>query len=400
MRPYTRLLPAIGLLLLALPAAVLISLPATVGGSPALIATPTPNITPDPSVTPVPPTWPSELRSAPPFHRTWLPYAAIPFAAGPASVADPTRGRLYLAGDNVLAIYDTTPTLLAELPIHADRLFLGPDGDRLYATTPSSPDCNLAAIHVIDTEALTLTAKLPYACPHGGVPCRILDLAEGPGRRLYVAPAADRTRVDVLDGRTGDPLAAVIASTGPQPVAQLEIHDTRLYVAPANHPDTGGGGAIFVYDISDPAPVFLAALEAVTPHNGMRLSPDGNLIYLTSGFGFHVFTTEGFLLRFGRYGVLRDILPAKTLLMNTWDAAGIPAFYEYDPGVDYGLRGLDHRSPLAGDPTPGDATPYALALPGGGIATLHDHTVILRRPIDHAAALAIVTKRSSANADE
>lgn len=390
MRPLTRHLLAISLLLLALPAAVLITLPAAATPArPGLIATPTPLYTPDPSITPAPPDWPPVLRYPPPFGRTWLPYAAIDFAAGPASLADPARGRLYLAGDDTLAVYSTgpVPTRLAEFPLPAGRLFLGPGGDRLYATTPA-PNGGHATIHVIDAGTLAITAALPYACPAGVDPCRILDLAEGPDRRLYVAPVAPQTRVDVLDGLTGDTLAAVIATSAPQPAAQLEIHGSHLYVAPAdidNHgtPDIG----LAAYDISAAAPAFLAGYEAPVPLNGMRLSADGSLLFISSGYGFHVLDTEVFFtFRMGQYGVLRDLMPDRTVLLSTYDAAGRSAVYAYDPGLDGGNRGLNRRSPLAGD-----LTPYALALPGGGIATLHDAAVILRRPIDRAAALPIVT---------
>lgn len=315
-----------------------------------------------------------------PFGVSWLPRATLPANPQELYVADPVRNRLYLGNfDHVQVIDAGSGAALGTLPLPAYRLFIAPDGSKLYATAYTTP----GQIAVFDAATLAPAAPLPYACPAATEYCVPLELAVGPAGRLYVV-RPDSDAIDILDPDSGAVLNSFAPGINAAGGAEVEIHDDILVL------DTYQGDRLATFDISALDPVYLDSYLLPMDPSPLRMAPDGAFLAAQTGNAIYQFAINPLALtrvyqptppENGFY-TLSGISPDGHILSIVRPVPGDPWLIAIDAATGHIARSLGPA-----DAALPDDLRDALVLAGGEIVTVHNSTFVIRRPIDHAAAV-------------
>lgn len=202
-----------------------------------------------------------------------------------AAISDIPRHRLYVGYQNSVVVYNTNSgTVIATIAnVNAPGQFaLSADGSQLVVSKAVDPYQN-GLITVINTNTFQITAQHIYPYTPGGVNhLSPLDMAVGPGNRLYLAPPTwSDYAIHVMDLTSGGIVSSILLGSPTSSVAyHLEIAPGSqfLYLASVwNYPPSP---ILRRYDISAVQPVEVDT-EPVPFHAGsFRLAADESYILL------------------------------------------------------------------------------------------------------------------------
>ena len=330
-----------------------------------------------------------------PFGRTWLPRATYPAVGQDVHFSDPARNRLFLGdgiGEQLRVIDAADGHQLAGIPYPVGYMTFAGDGQHLYAATYHNPP----RILVIDADTLAVLRTFIYHCSPEFDYCEARLLAAPANGRLYIARTYEFL-IDIINPADGQVINTLQIPGNPSVnspgLSGMAANDTTLYVSNDFVDGEQNHAALYAYDLSQPdAPALIDQIDLDAAADSLRLSPDGStLITYIEGHMIQMSTAPLAITRV--YGEGDD----EYYYTVGFDTAGLILATRYNPGIGESIVVIDPadgafvRALGAVDAVPQyDNLQGVLPLAGGQIATLHNELVIVRRPVDHVAAVPVV----------
>ena len=220
----------------------------------------------------------ASTKSLEALNPTYITLAETMFDFGTTAdfVLDESQNRLYAtSGHQTVVIVDTlTGQTVDEINglISPAQLALSPDGSQLYVGNQVTAAND--SVQVVDTSTLSIVATHTLAD-------EIIDMAAGPGGRLYLGPDADvNTDIYVMDVATGAILSTIPVGASSSAELSLVAVADHLYLAiPKN---SGSEAELHKYDISAITATQIITSFLPTGAFQMDVSPDQQIVGIRS----------------------------------------------------------------------------------------------------------------------